>query len=92
MSHSWQTGIPSDWKRGSTSKGPMVVACAFYEEGGRWIGGKMDWADEARSSRDTEKIHGGYNGWQSAGWDSAARRAFCVVSADGKLRSNLITD
>lgn len=68
----------------------MVVACAFYRDGARWVGGKMDWTDEARSFRDTDKIHGGYNGWQSAGWDGAARRAFCVASADGKHRSNLI--
>ena len=30
--------------------------------------------------------------WDAAAWDSATRRAFCVVSADGKLRSNLIEE
>jgi len=92
IAYKWQTGIPSDWTRGKTDKGMMVVACAFYWDGSRWVGGKMDWADEARSSRDTDKIHGGYNGWKSEGWDSAARRAFCVASADGKHRSNLIEE
>lgn len=90
----WESGIPSDWKRGSTSKGPMVISAAFYwdETARKWVGGKMDWCDEARTSRATEKIYGGYNGWKSEGWDKAKRRAFCVVSADGKWRSNLIED
>ena len=92
ISWKWESGIPSDWKRFTTSKGPMVVACAFYREGETWIGGKMDWCDEARTSRECNHIHGGYGGWQSAGWDEAKRRAFCVVSADGKWRSNLIED
>ena len=90
IAYKWETGIPSDWTRGKTEKGMMVIAAAFYWDGARWVGGKMDWTDEARSFRDTDKIHGGYNGWQSAGWDGAARRAFCVASADGKFRSNLI--
>lgn len=92
ISYKWESGIPSDWKRFTTSKGPMVVACAFYWDDGKWVGGKMDWTDEARTVRDATHIHDGYNGWQSAGWDSASRRAFCVASADGKFRSNLITD
>jgi hypothetical protein len=92
ISWKWETKIPSDWKRGSTSKGPMVVACAFYWNGEKWVGGKMDWCDEARTSRATDKIYGGYNGWQSAGWDAAKKRAFCVASADGKYRSNLLED
>lgn len=92
IAYKWASGIPADWKRGKTSKGMMVVACAFYRDGEKWVGGKMDWTDEARTVRDCNHIHGGYGGWQSAGWDSAARRAFCVVSADGKYRSNLLED
>ena len=94
ISWKWESGIPSDWKRGSTSKGPMVISAAFYwdETSRKWVGGKMDWCDEARTSRDTGHIYDGYNGWQSAGWDKAKRRAFCVLSADGKFRSNLLED
>ena len=92
IAYKWASGIPADWKRGKTSKGMMVIACAFYEEGGRWIGGKMAWTDEARTIREATHIHDGYNGWQSAGWDSASRRAFCVMSADGRHRSNLLEE
>ena len=94
ISWKWESGIPSDWKRGSTSKGPMVISAAFYwdETSRKWVGGKMDWCDEARTSRDTGHIYDGYNGWKSEGWDKAKRRAFCVVSADGKFRSNLLED
>lgn len=94
ISWKWETKIPSDWKRGSTSKGPMVISAAFYwdEAEKKWIGGKMDWCDEARTSRACNHIHDGYNGWKSAGWDAAKKRAYCVVSADGKWRSNLIED
>ena len=92
IAYKWASGIPSDWKRGKTSKGMMVVACAFYRDGEKWVGGKMDWTDEARTVREATHIHDGYNGWQSAGWDSASRRAFCVVSADGRHRSNLLEE
>lgn len=90
LSFKWESGIPTDWKRGSTAKGPMVLACAFYDEGGKWVGGKFDWIDEKRSTRPLKNIHDGYGGWNAAAWNAAKRRAFCVMSADGKYRSNLI--
>lgn len=92
LSFHWDTGIPSDWQRGDTKKGPMILACAFYEVGGKWVGGKFDWIDESRSSRPLENIHGGYGGWNAAAWAAARRRAFCVVSADGRHRSNLLEE
>ena len=85
-------GIPSDWQRGDTKKGPMILACAFYEDGGKWVGGKFDWIDEARASRPLENIHTGYGGWNAAAWAAAKRRAFCVMSADGRHRSNLLEE
>lgn len=92
MSFHWCTRIPSSWKRDDTGKGPMVLACAFLWDAGRsaWVGGKFDWIDDSRSSRSLENIHDGYGGWDAAAFFAAKRRAFCVTSADGKLRSNLI--
>lgn len=90
LSFKWESGIPADWKRGSTAKGPMVLACAFYDEGGTWVGGKFDWIDEARTTRDFKNIREGYNGWNAAAFFAAKKRAFCVASADGKFRSNII--
>ena len=92
LSIHWDTGIPSDWKRGDTKKGPMILACAFYEDGGKWIGGKFDWIDEHRSSRSLENIHGGYGGWNAGAWIAAKKRAFCAMSEDGKYRSNLLEE
>lgn len=93
LSFHWDTKIPGDWQRGDTKKGPMIVIAAFYQDSsGRWIGGKFDWIDESRSSRSLENIKGGYGGWDGASWTAAKKHAACVVSADGKFRSNLITD
>lgn len=92
LSFHWDTGIPADWSKGATGKGMMILACAFYEENGRWVGGKFDWIDEARASRPLENIHTGYGGWNAAAWAAAKRRAFCVMSADGKKRSNLLEE
>ena len=85
IAYKWETGIPSDWSRDGT----LVVAAAFFWDGARWVGGKFEWTDESRSSRSAANIHDDYHGWNGAAWDVAARRAFCVASADGKWRSNL---
>lgn len=91
LSFKWDSGIPRDWKRDDAGKGPMVLACAFVWDGGKWVGGKFDWIDESRSSRPLANILvERYHGWSPDAWTSAKRRAFCVASADGKLRSNLI--
>lgn len=92
LSFHWDTGIPSDWKRGATEKGPMILACAFYRDGSCWIGGKFDWIDEHRSGRSLENIHGGYGGWNAGAWNAAKKHAFCVMSFDGKYRSNLLEE
>lgn len=92
LSFRWDSGIPSDWKKGDTGKGPMVLACAFYLDGDKWIGGKFDWIDTARNTRPLENIRTGYGGWNAAAWDAAKKRAFCVMSADGRFRSNLLED
>lgn len=90
--YKWETKAPADWERNRTEKGDLVVACAFYWSGDRWIGGKFDWTDESRSSRSCQNIYEGYGGWDAAAWKAAKKRAFCVVSADGKYRSNLLED
>lgn len=85
----WETEIPGDWKRG---EGGFVIAAIFYKDGDRWVGGKFDWIDRSRSTRDFKNIDGGYNGWNASAFRAAKKHAFCVVSADGKLRSNLLED
>lgn len=92
LSLHWDTNIPSDWARDKGEKGPLIVVAAFYKSGDKWIGGKFDWIDESRSSRSLENIHSGYGGWDGTSWAAAKKHAVCVVSADGKWRSNLVED
>lgn len=92
LSIHWDTKIPDDWARDKGEKGPLIVVAAFYKSGGAWIGGKFDWIDESRSSRSLENIKCGYGGWDGAAFTSARKHSVCVVSADGRFRSNLIED
>lgn len=93
LSLHWDTKIPADWNRETSEKGRLIVVAAFYQDSsGRWVGGKFDWIDESRSSRSLENVLGGYGGWDGAAWSAAKRHAACVVSADGKYRSNLLED
>lgn len=93
LSFHWDTKIPADWARKSDEKGDLVIVAAFYEDAsGRWIGGKFDWIDESRSSRSLENIKGGYGHWDASAWTAAKKHAVCVVSADGKKRSNLLEE
>ena len=92
--YKWESGAPSDWARNKTESGNLVIAAAFFwdEDAKKWVGGKFEWTDESRSSRSCQNIYEGYGGWAAAAWKTAKRRAFCVVSADGKYRSNLLED
>ena len=92
LSIHWDTKIPDDWARDKGEKGPLIVVAAFYKSGDAWIGGKFDWIDESRSSRSLANIKGGYGGWDGAAFTSAKKHAVCVISADGRYRSNLIED
>lgn len=90
MSMKWETKVPSDWKTNDTDKGRLVVIAIFYEKGGVWYGGKFDWTDSSRTTRSFENIHKGYHGWNPEEFKSAKRVMACVVSADGKKRSNWV--
>lgn len=90
MSYKWLSGGcealgASD--RGDYSK---TLACAFFWDGSRWIGGKFDWISTSRTSRSFENIHDGYGGWDASAFFSAKKRGFCIVSADGRKRSNFV--
>ena len=86
MSVKWESRAPSDWKR---DKDGLVVCAAFHWDGAQWVGGKFDWIDESRTTRDWKNVRSGYNGWMAEPFFAAKRHAFCVVSADGKKRSPL---
>lgn len=90
MSYKWVAGGCE--ALGASDRGDYshTVACAFYWDGERWIGGKFDWISTSRTTRSFENIHDRYNGWDPGAFFSAKRHAFCIVSADGKRRSNIV--
>lgn len=93
LSFKWHTDIPSDWKRQTDKKGSWVIAAVFFQDAsGKWVGGKFDLIDRARSTRDFKNIDSGYNGWNASAFRAARKHAFCVCSADGKWRSNIVED
>jgi len=90
MSYKWVSGGCE--ALGASDRGDYshTVACAFYWDGSRWVGGKFDWISTSRTTRSFENIHDRYNGWDPDAFFGAKRHAFCIVSADGKRRSNVV--
>lgn len=91
ISYAWKGKVPSSWSRRSTERGNLLVFAVFVKQGDGWVGGKIDWTDENRTSRSIENIRGGYGGWNPSLWDSAGEIGICVASEDGKFRSALST-
>lgn len=90
MSYAWAKGDLGSWGLARDSAG--AIACAFYRDGDVWIGGKFDCISTSRTTRDWKNIRAGYNGWKPDAFFAAKKHAFCIVSADGRKRTNLITD
>lgn len=89
LSYSWAKGSLRNW--GLADSQADALACAFYwspADGAR-IGGKFDWISTSRVTRGLENI-GGYNGWKPEPFFAAPKRAFCIVSKDGRRRTNLL--
>ena len=90
LSYRWAKGGCETLGATSKTDAEHTLACAFYWDGSRWVGGKFDWISTSRTSRDFNNLNGGYNGWVAEHFWAADRRAFCIVSKDGKKRTNLL--
>lgn len=90
LSYKWAKGNLRNWGLADTDAG--ALACAFYWDGSTWVGGKFDWISTSRTSRSFENVRAGYNGWDSAAFFAAKKHGFCIVSKDGKKRTNLLED
>ena len=92
MSYKWTTGDLGNWGLAHTDAG--ALACAFYwsDKEQAWIGGKFDWISSSRLTRSWENVRERYNGWDPDAFFSAKRHAFCIVSKDGRKRTNLVED
>ena len=90
LSYRWAQGGCE--KLGATSKtdAEHTLACAFYWDGSRWVGGKFDWISTSRTTRDWKNINEHYNGWNPDAFWAAPRRAFCIVGKEGRRRTNLL--
>ena len=89
LTYKWEVGL-SGWGLGHTDAG-AICAVFFEQPDGRWIGGKFDWVSTSRASRELKHVTS-YNNWPQSGitLPHSGRVAFVVVSADGKLRSNVV--
>lgn len=92
LSFKWERGGCETLGAAGREDYSKTVACAFYWDGARWVGGKFDWISTSRTSRSFENIRDGYGGWSGSDFFAAKRHGFCIVSNDGKKRSNFIED
>ena len=89
LSYAWESGGCEDL--GASSKtDASCLACLFCLDGSSWRGGEFEWISTSRTSRDLKNIESGYNGWDAAAFRSAKAHAFCIVSKDGRRRTNVI--
>lgn len=90
LSYRFVKGNLSNW--GVPPGSATAIACAFFwsPTENAWIGGKFEWVDSSRLSRDLGNLDG-YGGWRRDLFFSAPERGFCIVSPDGRHRTNLIT-
>ena len=92
MRYVWAKGDLSNWGLARESAGALICAFYFDEKEQRWIGGKFDWISTSRLTRSWENVYAGYNGWKADPFFSAARRAICICTANGRRRTNLLEE
>ena len=92
LAYKWEAGGCEALGAKDKADYSQTVACAFFWDGKKWVGGKFDWISTSRTSRGLENIRDGYGGWDSTSFFSAKKHGFCIVSKDGKKRSNFIED
>lgn len=90
LSYGWVSGGCESMGATSKTDADHTICALFCRIGGKWRGGKFDWISSSRTTRDFKNVVTGYNGWQKNAVDVADAYAFCVVSADGKRRTNVI--
>lgn len=78
--------LPADWPKQVNAPGQLVM---FEQLGdGSWRGGRVEWLDPGQSVKSLNNINNGYNGWRLP--PAGARMAIVILSADGRLGSNVV--
>lgn len=88
LRYKWKRGSLRNWGLADTDAG--ALACVGFWEGGTLVIGKIDWISTSRTTRDFRNLEEGYRGWKPALFWGAKKRAFCIVSKDGKRRTNIL--
>ncbi|MBQ9344085.1 MAG: hypothetical protein IJT88_02590, partial [Kiritimatiellae bacterium] len=88
MSYKWVKGGCENLGANSRDDKDHTIACLFLEDG---RGGKFDWISTSRTTRDFKNINIGYNGWDADAFRACKTFYFCICSADGKRRTNVIS-
>ena len=92
LSYKWESGGCESLGASDRGDYSQTLACAFFWDGEKWVGGKFDWISTSRTSRSFENVHGGYGGWNASAFFGAKRHGFCIVSKDGRRRTNFIEE
>lgn len=91
MSYSWKKGSGlHGWGLAPTDAKAIAVLVVKKAGESKFSGGKFDWISQSRKTRDFKNIKDGYGGWPKNAIDTAKEVAFCIVSSNGKKRTNWI--
>lgn len=91
MSYSWKKGSGlHGWGLAPTDAKAIAVLAVRKAGETKFSGGKFDWISQSRKTRDFKNIKTGYGGWPKNAVDTAKEVAFCIVSSNGKKRTNWI--
>lgn len=91
MAYAWTSGGCEALGAKDRTDASATLACIFYRDGDRYVGGKFDWISTSRTTRDFHNIDTAYHGWNADAFHAAKEYAFCIVSKDGRRRTNIIT-
>ena len=81
-----QSAGTAKWTPRTGAKNVNQYACFFVRRNGVWTGGKFDWSDENRNSRERKNIDGGYTGGIVPRAGEEVR--FCLTDLNCKKRTN----
>ncbi len=89
LSYRWAKGNLRNWGI-KNDHDAAALAIAGYGDGKTFRASKFDWISSDRLTRDFVNINEGYNGFKASEFFKAEHRCFFIMSADGKVRTNIL--
>lgn len=90
LSYRWAKGNLRNWGI-KNDHDAAALAIAGYGDGKTFRCAKFDWISSDRLTRDFVNINEGYNGFKASEFFKEEHRCFFIMSADGKVRTNILT-